>query len=164
MTKHFVLGIFILAGTMGLALPDWMAKAETAPDPVSVIELFTSQGCSSCPAADRLLQDLSQRQDLIALSFPVTYWDYLGWKDTLARPEYTERQREYATIQRDGQVYTPEVVVNGSQSCVGSNREAIETALRSTAATLRKEAVPLTVHREAGRSDRGGRGAFRFQP
>jgi hypothetical protein len=145
------LGISILAGLLGLAGAARQSFGQTASEPISVIELFTSQGCSSCPPADRLLQDFAQRPDVIALSFPVTYWDYLGWKDTLARPEYAERQRQYANIQGDGKVYTPEAVVNGVQSCVGSNRGEIESALRSTLPALRKEAVPLTARHEGGR-------------
>jgi hypothetical protein len=118
--------------------------------PVSVIELFTSQGCSSCPPADRLLQVLAQRPDIIALSFPVAYWDYLGWKDTLASPENAQRQRGYAAAQGDGQVYTPEIIVNGVKACVGSDLDAIESALKSTAVIIRKDAVPLTVKHESG--------------
>jgi hypothetical protein len=148
LTKLTLAGVLVLAG---LAAARSNAPAQEAGEHVSVVELFTSQGCSSCPRADRLLQDLSQRPDLITLSFPVTYWDYLGWKDTLARPEYAERQREYANVQGDGQVYTPETVVNGARSCVGNNLEAIEAALKSTAADLRKDAVQLTVSRGPGR-------------
>jgi hypothetical protein len=127
------------------------AHAESGAAQLSVIELFTSQGCSSCPAADRLLQDLAKKPGIIAMSFPVTYWDYLGWKDTLARPENSQRQRVYAATRGDGEVYTPQVVVNGLQSCVGSNLAAIEAAVRSTGALLQKAAVPLKAHRDEGR-------------
>jgi hypothetical protein len=136
-----------LAGLSGLAALSGSAMGETAA-PVSVIELFTSQGCSSCPPADRLLQVLSQRPDIIALTFPVTYWDYLGWKDTLASPENAQRQRGYAAAHGDGQVFTPELVVNGVKACVGSDLDAIEAALKSTSVIIRKDVVPLTVKRE----------------
>jgi len=87
-TKHSTLGLTALAGLFGIALHPGRARVATLfSHPVAVIELFTSQGCSSCPPADRLLADLAQRPGIIALSFPVTYWDYLGWRDTLARPE-----------------------------------------------------------------------------
>ncbi len=148
MTRLSALGFFALAGFLGLGLAPRLAQGQTPAEKLSVIELFTSQGCSSCPPADRLLKQLSERPDVIALSFPVTYWDYLGWKDTLARPEYAERQRQYATVQGDGQVYTPEVVVNGLKACVGSDLTAIDTALKATATIIRKEAVPLSVRRE----------------
>lgn len=99
--------------------------------PRAVLELFTSQGCSSCPPADRLLGRYVEDGDVVALSFPVDYWDYLGWKDTLAKHEYTERQRNYAVARGDRKVYTPQVVVNGTHHAVGSSKSGIESAIRS---------------------------------
>jgi hypothetical protein len=113
--------------------------------PRAVIELFTSQGCSSCPPADELLAKLAREPDLIALSLPVDYWDRLGWKDTLALHEFTERQRAYADKRGDGQVYTPQAVVNGREAAVGSHRFGIELAASATAAGLN---VTLDVERE----------------
>jgi hypothetical protein len=104
------------------------ASAGEAP-PRAVVELFTSQGCSSCPPADAYLATLAERSDVLALSFHVDYWDYLGWKDTLALPEHTERQRAYAHQRGDGKVYTPQMVVNGDRDFVGSKRYAIDAAL-----------------------------------
>ena len=75
---------------------------KTTAEPMAVVELFTSQGCSSCPTADALLGKLAGRDDVIALSMPVDYWDYLGWKDTLANPKFSERQRAYAHARGDG--------------------------------------------------------------
>ncbi len=143
------LGVLAIAGVSGWSFEPGFAQSR-APAQPSVIELFTSQGCSSCPPADRLLKRLAERPDLIALSFPVTYWDYLGWKDTLARPENAERQRRYAALQ-GGEVYTPEAVVNGLKECVGSDLDAIESAIKSTASVIRKEAVPLSVRHEGGK-------------
>ncbi|HEU4356886.1 MAG TPA: DUF1223 domain-containing protein [Xanthobacteraceae bacterium] len=100
--------------------------------PRAVIELFTSQGCSSCPPADRLLGDLAADPSLVPISVPVDYWDYLGWKDTLADPHNTARQKAYAHARGDGQVYTPQVVVNGAMHAVGSDRAAIEAAIASS--------------------------------
>ena len=97
--------------------------------PRATIELFTSQGCSSCPTADRLLGELAADPSLVALSAPIDYWDYLGWKDTLATPRNTARQRAYAQARGDGTVYTPQVVVNGVLDAVGSDRAAIELAI-----------------------------------
>jgi hypothetical protein len=102
-----------------------------AGPPQAVVELFTSQGCSSCPPADAVLVEMAKRSDVIALTFPVDYWDYLGWKDTLAHPLFTARQRGYAHGRGDRQVYTPQVVVNGVKDCVGSDRAAIEAVLNS---------------------------------
>ena len=81
-----------------------------------MVELFTSQGCSSCPPADALLVDLARQPDIVALSLPVNYWDYLGWKDTLAHVAFTERQKAYAHARSDRQVFTPQMIVNGKKS------------------------------------------------
>lgn len=97
-----------------------------------VIELFTSQGCSSCPPADALLAELASDPSLVALSVPIDIWDYLGWKDTLAVPRNTLRQKAYAQARGDGQVYTPQAVVNGSLHVLGSDKSAIETALATS--------------------------------
>ena len=85
-----------------------------------VLELFTSQGCSSCPPADKLLKSYVDRDDVVALSMPVDYWDYLGWKDTYAQSAFSERQRRYARTRGDNMVYTPQVVVSGLYHAVGS--------------------------------------------
>ena len=101
-------------------------------EPRAVIELFTSQGCSSCPPADQLLGELTSDASLIAVSVPVDYWDYLGWKDTLADPHNTARQKAYAHARGDGQVYTPQVVVNGTLHALGSDKAAIEVAIAAS--------------------------------
>lgn len=108
-------------------------KDEVLPvTPFALVELFTSEGCSSCPPADKLLTELVEKADqeglkLFALSFHVDYWDYLGWKDPFARKEYTNRQRRYARA-LGSSVYTPQMVINGSAEFVGSNRsEASQT-------------------------------------
>ncbi len=100
--------------------------------PRALLELFTSQGCSSCPSADKLLGELAKDPALVALSLPIDIWDYLGWKDTLALPGHTARQRAYAEVRGDRQVYTPQLVVNGSVHVVGSDRAAIERAIAET--------------------------------
>jgi hypothetical protein len=112
--------------------------------PRAVVELFTSQGCSSCPPADRLLAKLAHQPDLIALSLPVDYWDRLGWKDTLAKHAFTERQVAYSKMRGDGEVYTPQAVVNGREHAVGSQRSDIDAAIADTAQSL---SVPLNVER-----------------
>ncbi len=114
------------------------------PAPVSaVIELFTSQGCSACPPADQLLESYAKRRDIMALSLPVDYWDYLGWKDTLASRNNTERQRSYAKSRGDGAVYTPQVVVNGMGHAVGSDRSQIERQIAKTAMAFAARRVPM---------------------
>src|SRR4051795_347758 len=94
-----------------LALAAFVEHAAAAPEPQAVVELFTSQGCSSCPPADAYLAELARRPEIIALSLPVDYWDYLGWKDTFANPAFSARQRAYASARGDGQVYTPQAVI-----------------------------------------------------
>jgi hypothetical protein len=100
--------------------------------PKAVLELFTSQGCSSCPPADRLLGEFANDTSIIALSLPIDIWDYLGWKDTLALAGHSARQRAYAELRGDRQVYTPQMVVNGSVHVLGSDRTAIEHAIVQT--------------------------------
>lgn len=101
------------------------AYADDAPLPRGVIEMFTSQGCSSCPPADKAMEALARRQDVIALSYHVDYWNYLGWADTLATPENTARQYGYArTLGRSG-VYTPQAVLNGRDHVSGANGAVI---------------------------------------
>jgi hypothetical protein len=115
-----------------------------------VLELFTSQGCSSCPAADALLKTYADRSDVVALSLPVDYWDYLGWKDTLASPKFTSRQRGYAKVRGDGQVFTPQVVVNGLLHVVGSHRHDIDDAIGRTGQKLVRMRVALAAWTERG--------------
>lgn len=94
-----------------------------------VVELFTSQGCSSCPTADAYLRELSERDDVIALALHVDYWDYIGWKDIFAQPEWTERQRYYAKAAGQKMVYTPQMVINGEDLVVGSRVKDIEALI-----------------------------------
>jgi len=145
------IGMLLAAGFLSVSNASAHAAGDSSSSNVSVIELYTSQGCSSCPEADQILNRLARRPDVIALSFPVSYWDYLGWKDTLARPENTERQRSYAKILGDGEVYTPQAIVNGMQNCLGNSLADIETAVKSTVPLIGKEAVPLAARIEGGR-------------
>jgi len=112
-----------------LVVMGFAAQPAASQAPKAVIELFTSQGCSSCPPADQLIGELAGRPDVIALSLPVDYWDYLGWKDTLAQPAFAARQRAYASGRGDKQVYTPQVIINGSKPIVGSDRAKIESVI-----------------------------------
>ena len=99
-----------------------------------VVELFTSQGCNSCPPADRLAAQMAREPGTVVISLPVDYWDYLGWKDSFASPAFTARQRAYAKARGDMQIYTPQAVVDGVSHAVGSEREAIEAAATAGAA------------------------------
>jgi hypothetical protein len=130
--------LLVAAATVGAAIAGSASSASAGKvsdmpaSKMTVVELFTSQGCSSCPTADALFETYAARPDLVALTFPVDYWDYLGWKDTLASPKFSARQRAYAKARGDGRVYTPQVVVNGLTHVVGSNASDIDTAIAFT--------------------------------
>ncbi len=97
----------------------------------AVVELFTSQGCSSCPPADALMQKMAKDPTLVILSFPVDYWDYLGWKDTFSKHDYSVRQHDYANVRGDNEVYTPQAVIDGRTHEVGSDAEGINRSITS---------------------------------
>ncbi len=121
-----------------------------AADPRAVVELFTSQGCSSCPPADKMLGELAKDPSLIALSLPIDYWDYLGWKDTLADSRFSARQKAYSAMRGDREVYTPQVVVNGVTHVLGSDRAGIEAAVARTGADQDVMKVPVTLAKDGG--------------
>jgi len=139
MTKSLV-----LIGSIGAALIS-VANPCVSAEPRAVIELFTSQGCSSCPAADKLLSELRSDSSLITLSLPIDYWDYLGWKDTLAIPGHTARQKAYSHVRGDREVYTPQVVVNGVAQALGSDRGEIEKAVVQSRQSTPSLSVPVRV-------------------
>ena len=123
--RRVALSLAVVASAM-------VASAIASAEPRAVIELFTSQGCSSCPPADKLAGELARDPSLIVLSLPIDYWDYLGWKDTLALPGHTNRQRAYSRARGDREVYTPQVVVNGVTHVLGSDKSAIDGAIAET--------------------------------
>ena len=94
-----------------------------------IVELFTSQGCSSCPPADAFLETLKGKPGIVALSYHVDYWDYLGWRDTLGSAEYSQRQYDYAHSRGDMNVYTPQMIVNGGNHFVGSQKSKISASI-----------------------------------
>ena len=116
----------VISLLISLFLASSASAVETRP---VVVELFTSQGCSSCPPADRLLGDLVKRGDVIALGFHITYWDGTAWRDPFARPESTQRQASYDRRLTAGQVYTPQMVIDGTSDVVGSDRAAVLDAI-----------------------------------
>jgi hypothetical protein len=128
---------------MALAAP---VQAQT--DNAIVVELYTSQGCSSCPPADALLGELAKDPSIIALALHVDYWDYLGWKDKFASPKFTARQKAYAHHLRDKMVYTPQMIINGEMRMVGSRTAEVRAAI--AAQKGRKASVDLDVERKGG--------------
>ena len=148
-------GSFILASMAGAAGAQDRGSgsgAGTGPTHLkAVLELYTSQGCNSCPPADALLQTYIQRDDVMALTLPVDYWDYIGWKDTFASPKFSARQRAYAKVRGDGRVYTPQVVINGLSHVVGSSQRDIDRAIADTGGQVAKVRVPVTLRLEGAR-------------
>ncbi|RFB79470.1 DUF1223 domain-containing protein [Methylovirgula sp. 4M-Z18] len=117
-----------VGGSALLAAAFFAPYVQAGDAPRAVVELFTSQGCSSCPPADRLMGELAKNPQYVAMSWPVDYWDYMGWKDTLASPLFTGRQKAYAEARGDGQIYTPQAVIDGLTHVVGSDSGAIQSA------------------------------------
>jgi hypothetical protein len=127
---HLLIASALLSGT----------SIASAPSRPAVVELFTSQGCSSCPPADAYLGELAQRSDVLALTYHVQYWDDLGWRDRFGLSAATLRQRNYATFLHLNSVYTPQVVIDGKADFVGSDRISIGASLSSPRA-----GVPVTI-------------------
>jgi hypothetical protein len=136
--------------------------AEVKSSPKAVVELFTSQGCSDCPPADALLKTIEDRPSIIALAYHVDYWDHLGWKDTFSSPAATERQDGYAAaLPSSGGVYTPEIVVNGRQGMVGSDKNAVTGAIGGASLPVPVtiapggDAIDISIAGKAGESGAG---------
>jgi hypothetical protein len=144
-----------LAGLLGVA------PARAGEAPLVVVELFTSQGCSSCPPADSYLGELARRPDVLALAFHVDYWNYIGWTDPFASKLASQRQREYARHLNLRYVYTPQMVINGASEGVGSERGVIGTLIKAATdekaqhqpvMLVRNPGGKLTVHIDAGQT------------
>lgn len=118
------------AGTLAAAAMNGRVWAGEPYD--VVVELFSSQGCNSCPKADRLLSEIAAMPGVLALTYHVDYWDYLGWKDTLGSPEFSQRQYDYAKARGDMDVYTPQMIVNGEKQMVGSQRSEVFAVLEQS--------------------------------
>ncbi len=139
--RSFLGGSTALAGT-ALTIGPGGADAREGVDGPWSIELFTSQGCSSCPPADTLLGKFARRSNIVALSFHVDYWDYNGWKDPFATRETSERQRGYARVLKQRYVYTPEMVVDGIGHDPGTKRAPIEALLAEAKRRSPRRATP----------------------
>ena len=136
--KHRVFAFMLLAF---VAMANGFTVAQAADQKRAVVELFTSQGCSSCPPADRILADYAKSKDVLALSWHVDYWNYLGWKDTFSKADFSDRQRRYAAAFKRRGVYTPQAVINGRDHVVGSRRSEID----GTISTMAKSGKALNV-------------------
>jgi hypothetical protein len=138
------LAILAIATLIGVA-------PEANAEPRAVVELFTSQGCSSCPPADALLGKLAHDPNVIALTLAIDYWDYIGWKDTLAIPGHANRQKAYSKMRGDRGVYTPQVIVNGSTQALGSDQADIERAIGQSHHASATLSVPVSIKVADGR-------------
>ena len=142
-----------------MALVLLMAGIAAAKERPVVLELFTSQGCSSCPPADALLHEFAKENGIIPLAFHVDYWDYIGWKDTFSKPSFTNRQRQYARAMGEQMIYTPQIIINGSVHLVGNDRAAIMQSVKKSVAKPRIadlqtqiNAQQITVHLSNGQN------------
>jgi hypothetical protein len=126
--------LLIISLLMGTAAPASAQRAKAAREP-AVVELFTAQGCSDCPQANALLMQLAENPDVIALTFSVDYWDYLGWRDTFARPEFAERQRAYRAAMKLRDVYTPQIFIDGTRQLSANKHEQVEVAVQQAIET-----------------------------
>ena len=151
MNRHLIAAAMLALSCATIPAP---ALAEGRP---VVVELFTSQGCSSCPPADAVLAELATHKDVLALGFHVDYWDRLGWKDPFSTPGATNRQNEYATQFGRNEVFTPQTVIDGQRQAVGSNRGAVLQAITQSNPT---SIAPVTFAAD-GRSVSIGAGAGR---
>ena len=147
MSFRQVVHVCIALGVSACALLPLEALANGAMKRPVVVELFTSQGCSSCVPADAVLTQLaSSRHDVIALSLPITYWDMLGWKDTLASDACTKRQKSYAQAMGRGGVYTPQMIVDGESDVVGGREAQLNAAIAARAADAQNVSVTLKLN------------------
>ncbi|MEL6205360.1 MAG: DUF1223 domain-containing protein [Pseudomonadota bacterium] len=133
---------FLMVGSLWLGAGGFAPLAADDHGPV-VVELFTSQGCSSCPPADALLHDLALRDDVLPLALHVDYWDYIGWKDVFARPEHTVRQKAYARAAGERMIYTPQIIIAGLDHIVGAKAMAVMNAIDARAALATSVGVEL---------------------
>lgn len=139
MRKYAALLAAVWIGSAGLG------QAEDHP---VVVELFTSQGCSSCPPADALLLELAKEDNVIALALHVDYWDYIGWKDSFAKPEHTLRQKAYAKAAGKRMIYTPQMIIDGEDHVVGNKPAQVAALINRHAASTSE--VSLQISRNAG--------------
>ncbi len=134
-----------LALGAGACLATWLRPAMAAATRPVVVELFTSQGCSSCPPADQLLGEIKTMPGVIAISINVDYWDYLGWRDTLADKSHSQRQYDYARARGDMDVYTPQIIVDGGSHYVGSNRSVVLAAIKRALEAQPRNPVGMSI-------------------
>jgi len=140
----------LAAAALLVAFSTGAGASDLVKRPKAVVELFTSQGCNSCPPADEMLGALSLSGDVVALAYHVDYWDYLGWKDTLASADNTVRQQDYSRALGNRSVYTPQAIVNGRVHMNGAKRQKVDAAIARMAGTDRGMTVDVQVTYKRG--------------
>ena len=140
--RVFTTSVFCLVCTL------WSTQSYAEERPV-VVELFTSQGCPSCPPLDDYFLKLAKKPNVIAIALHVDYWDYIGWKDSFADPAFTKRQRNYANAQKESLIYTPQLMVNGAEHAIGTRHEDLSDLIQKYAA---KDVVMRLSTRRSGTS------------
>jgi hypothetical protein len=135
--RPLLCAIALLALGLPVASPSFAGEFREGPK--AVLELFTSQGCSSCPQADAMLDEMGRRPDVVTLAYHVDYWDYIGWRDTFGAKQHSQRQRDYAAAWGSSRIFTPQLVVNGECGVVGNKRDKVDAALSTAAIPLEVE-------------------------
>jgi hypothetical protein len=135
----------VLALAAGTAATGLVGRASADSVRPAIVELFTSQGCSSCPPADAFMAEVRAMKRVVALTYNVDYWDYRGWRDTLAAPEHSRRQYKYAKARGDMDVYTPQMIIDGTSHVVGSQKDRVIAAIEHSLATPQPMWIPLSI-------------------
>lgn len=151
MNRRQVIASGLAAGAAGLGTGAGVAEAASR-SPV-LVELFTSQGCHSCPPADKFMGELVNRPGVVAVSLNVDYWNYLGWRDTLSQSIFTKRQKDYARRRGDGRVYTPQMVINGRTHVVGSHKHSVLSEISNQAQVPDTYFVPIELSSRGNQLD-----------
>jgi hypothetical protein len=142
LTRRGVLALAAGAAATGIAGRHARADMPVRP---AIVELFTSQGCSSCPPADACMEEVRAMKDVVALTYNVDYWDYRGWRDTLAAPENSKRQYKYAKARGDMDVYTPQMIIDGASHVVGSQKTAVIAAINHSLMNPPPMWIPVSI-------------------
>src|SRR5437868_367863 len=142
LTRRQVLAL--AAGAVATGATGGVVRADTVRP--AIVELFTSQGCSSCPPADAFMMEVRAMKDVVALTYNVDYWDYRGWRDTLASPENSKRQYKYAKARGDMDVYTPQMIIDGATHVVGSQKSAVIAAIKHSLSSPPPMWIPVSIH------------------
>ena len=149
--KFFSFLFFLTVLFSSLTIPKKVKEGKSPEDGFALVELFTSEGCSSCPPADEVVGRLEGwKKHVYVLSFHVDYWNYLGWKDIFSNADYTERQKEYGSIFQLSSIYTPQIIVNGKSELVGSEETRLRNKIDESLNEKPAAAISMIIQKEEG--------------